>query len=60
VVTDRFISPFRRLQWGLTLRYIAVTVGSLVVIVLVLGGLLFSRVLVPLNLLPVSFPLKLG
>ena len=41
----------RRLQWKLTLSYTAVTVGALSVVVLILGYLLFSRVLVPLNVL---------
>jgi two-component system, NarL family, sensor histidine kinase LiaS len=41
----------RRLQWKLTLSYTAVTVGALSAVVLILGYLLFSRVLVPLNIL---------
>lgn len=43
--------PSRRLQWKLTLSYTAVTVGSLLVVVLILGYLLFSSVLVPLEIL---------
>jgi NarL family two-component system sensor histidine kinase LiaS len=42
---------FRRLQWKLTLSYTAVTVGSLLVIVLILGYMVFSRILVPLDIL---------
>ena len=41
----------RRLQWKLTLSYTAVTVSSLLVVVLILGYLLFSSVLVPLDIL---------
>jgi NarL family two-component system sensor histidine kinase LiaS len=41
----------RRLQWKLTFSYTAVTVGTLLVIVIVLGYLLFSAVLVPLDIL---------
>jgi two-component system, NarL family, sensor histidine kinase LiaS len=42
---------FRRLQWKLTFSYTAVTVGSLSIIVLILGFLLFSKILVPLGIL---------
>lgn len=42
---------FRRLQWKLTLSYTTVTVGSLLIIVMVMGYLLFSRVLVPIDIL---------
>jgi len=47
----RVKQSLRRLQWKLTLSYTAVTVGSLFVVVLVLGYLLFSKVLVPLDVL---------
>ena len=50
-LVDQPIRPFRRLLWKLILSYTAVTVGSLLVIVLVLGYLLFSRVLVPIDIL---------
>ena len=40
-----------KLRWKLTLSYTAVTVGALLVVVLILGVLLFSRVLVPLEIL---------
>jgi hypothetical protein len=40
-----------RLRWRLTLTYSAVTVGALLVVVAILGTLLFSRVLVPLEAL---------
>jgi NarL family two-component system sensor histidine kinase LiaS len=40
---------FRRLQWKLTLSYAAVTVGSLLIVVLILGYLIFSRVFIPLD-----------
>ena len=48
---DRIKQAARRLQWKLTFSYTAVTVGSLLVIVLSLGYLLFSRVLVPIDIL---------
>jgi NarL family two-component system sensor histidine kinase LiaS len=44
-------TTFRQLRWKLTLSYTAVTVGALLVVVLILGGLLLSRVLLPTNLL---------
>jgi NarL family two-component system sensor histidine kinase LiaS len=47
----RVRGSFRRLQWKLTWSYTAVTVGALLVIVTVLGYLLFSTVLVPLDIL---------
>jgi NarL family two-component system sensor histidine kinase LiaS len=48
---ERIQLSFRRLQWKLTLSYTAVTVGSLFIIVLILGYLLFSKVLVPIDIL---------
>jgi len=42
---------FQKLRWKLTLSYSAVTVSALLVIVLILGALLFSRVLLPLDIL---------
>jgi len=48
---DRIIRFFRRLQWKLTLSYASVTVGTLSIIVLILGYLLFSNVYVPINIL---------
>jgi NarL family two-component system sensor histidine kinase LiaS len=48
---DRIQQFFRRLQWKLTFSYSAVTVGTLLIIVLILGYLLFSTVLVPLEIL---------
>jgi NarL family two-component system sensor histidine kinase LiaS len=47
---ERIKLSFRRLQWKLTLSYTAVTVGSLLIIVLILGGLLFARVFIPLDI----------
>jgi len=46
----KIIPKFRRLQWKLTLSYSAVTVGSLFVVVLILGYLVFSRIFIPLEL----------
>ena len=40
---------FRRLMWKLTLSYTAVTVGSLLIVVLILGYLLFSSIFIPLD-----------
>jgi len=51
LLVKRISSAFRRLQWKLTLSYTAVTVGSLLVVVLILGFLLFSKALVPLDIL---------
>ncbi|MBI9044663.1 MAG: HAMP domain-containing protein [Anaerolineaceae bacterium] len=50
-IQSRFFQPFQRLHWKLISSYTAVTVGALLVIVLVLGYLLFSKVLVPKNIL---------
>ncbi len=41
----------RQLRWKLTLSYTAVTVGALLVVVLILGTLLFSRLLIPNDIL---------
>ncbi len=46
---ERIKSTFRRLQWKLTLSYTAVTVGSLFVVVLILGYL-FSMAFVPIDI----------
>ncbi len=45
------VSRFQKLRWKLTLSYSAVTVSALLVIVLILGALLFSRVLLPVDML---------
>lgn len=37
----------RQLRWKLTLSYMAVTAGALLVVVLILGTLVFSRILIP-------------
>ena len=42
---------FKRLQWKLTFSYSTVTVGSLFIIVLFIGYILFSRILVPIDIL---------
>jgi len=47
---EKIKSSFRRLQWKLTLSYTAVTVGSLFVVVLMLGYLLFSKSFIPIEL----------
>ena len=48
---ERIKWPIRRLQWKLTLSYSAVTVGSLLVVVLFLGYLAFSRAFIPIEIL---------
>ena len=45
------VSTFQRLRWKLTLRSMLVTVSALLVVVLILGALLLSRILLPLDLL---------
>jgi signal transduction histidine kinase len=47
---ERIKITFRRLQWKLTLSYALVTVGSLLIVVLILGYLVFSRAFVPLDI----------
>lgn len=41
----------RQLRWKMTLSYTLVTVGALLVITLIVGGILFSRFLMPANAL---------
>ncbi len=48
------ISAFQTLRWKLSLQYSAVTVSALFVVVLVLGAMLVSRVMLPLDLLDTS------
>jgi signal transduction histidine kinase len=45
-----WVSTFQRLRWKLTLSYSAVTVSALLVVVLILSLLLFSQVLVPMDI----------
>jgi signal transduction histidine kinase len=40
-------APFRRLRWQLILSYTIVTIGALLVAVLILSGLVFSRLFLP-------------
>ena len=47
---QRIKTSFRRLQWKLTLSYTAVTVGSLFVVVLILGYLFFSIAFIPIEI----------
>jgi len=47
---EKIKSSFHRLQWKLTLSYTAVTVGSLFVVVLLLGYLLFSKAFIPIEI----------
>lgn len=44
---DSLRSPLRKLRWKLTLSYTAITVGSLIVVGLIVGATLFSRILIP-------------
>jgi NarL family two-component system sensor histidine kinase LiaS len=50
MLIERIKSEIRRLQWKLTLRYTAVTVGSLLVVVLCLGYLFFSNAFLPIDM----------
>jgi signal transduction histidine kinase len=50
MLIKRIKSSFHRLQWKLTLSYTAVTVGSLFVVVFILGYLLFSRAFIPIEI----------
>ncbi|MFC1879726.1 histidine kinase, partial [Chloroflexota bacterium] len=50
MVIERIKLSFRRLQWKLTLSYSAVTVGSLFVVVLILGYLFFSKAFIPIDI----------
>lgn len=43
---------FRQLRWQLTLSYTAVTVGTLLLVVLIAGGIFLSSILIPLPYLP--------
>jgi NarL family two-component system sensor histidine kinase LiaS len=47
---ERIKLTFRRLQWKLTLSYALVTVGSLLIVVLILGYLMFSRAFIPIEI----------
>ena len=40
---------FRQLRWKLTLSYTLVTVGALLVITLILGGIAFTQVFIPVQ-----------
>jgi hypothetical protein len=51
VFIERVKQSIHRLQWKLTMSYTAVTVGTLLIVVFILGFLLFSSVLVPLDIL---------
>jgi len=48
---NSLINNFQKLRWKLALSYSVVTISALFVIVLILGLLLFSQVLVPLNII---------
>jgi len=50
MLVEKIKNIFRRIQWKLTLSYTAVTVGSLFVVVLLLGYLVFSRIFIPLDI----------
>ena len=43
-------APFRRLRWQLILSYTLVTIGALLVAVLIIAGLVFSRLFLPNDL----------
>jgi NarL family two-component system sensor histidine kinase LiaS len=44
-------NSLQQLRWKLTLSYTAVTMGTLLVVVLIISYLIFSTVLIPLNIL---------
>jgi len=48
--SSKIVRPFRRLQWKLSLSYALVTVGSLLIVVLVVGYMVLSRGFIPLDL----------
>ena len=48
--TKKLRSTFHHLQWRLTLSYSAVTIGSLLVIVLILGYLVLSKAFIPVDI----------
>jgi signal transduction histidine kinase len=50
-IWQRASSIVRQLRWSLTLSYTAVTVGTLLVVVLIAGAFVYSRILVPHNVL---------
>jgi NarL family two-component system sensor histidine kinase LiaS len=49
MILQRIKSSFRRLQWKLTMSYTAVTIGSLLIVILTMGYLLFSRAFIPID-----------
>lgn len=55
---EDLFKPIKKLQWKLTLSYTSVTVGSLVVVVIILAYLLFSTVLVPNHILDTALSPK--
>jgi len=50
MLVNRIKLSLSHLQWKLTLSYSAVTVGSLLVVVFILGYLLFSRAYIPIEI----------
>jgi signal transduction histidine kinase len=51
MIAKKVFQTFRRIQWKLTFSYSAVTVGSLFIVVIVLGYLAFSRAYVPIEII---------
>ena len=51
-ILKQLLQNARRLQWKLTFSYTAVTLGTLLLTVLILGFLLFSTILAPHELIP--------
>ncbi len=49
MIFGRIKSSFSRLQWKLTMSYAAVTISSLLIVILTIGYLLFSRAFIPLE-----------
>jgi hypothetical protein len=55
MIAKKVFQTFRRIKWKLTFSYTAVTVGSLFIVVIVLGYLAFSRAYVPIKIVSQDF-----
>jgi NarL family two-component system sensor histidine kinase LiaS len=47
VLIYKLLSTFKQFRWKLTLSYMAVTAGTLLIILLIMGAFFFSRILIP-------------
>jgi NarL family two-component system sensor histidine kinase LiaS len=48
---DKIMNIFRQLRWKMTLSYTLVTVGTFLVVMLILGGIVYSQIFIPENIL---------